>query len=258
MLTKEQLNELQCRIGYPFANAEYLKRALMHSSYVPGVGGDNERMEFLGDAVLELCVSEELFFRFPEMQEGKLTKSRASIVCESALCEAANTVKECRTPITVTGCDTPLPIMADRTLLERALLNLLANALQYTRDGNSITVSLKVQGNNAVITVADRGAGMLPQTLAQAAEPFFSAEPADDGGIRPGLGLGLIVAKLAAELHAGSLLLTGEHGEGTTAALTLPITPCESETLRSKSASYTADSFSGLYIELCRSCTLPH
>ena len=89
MLTKEQLNELQCRIGYPFANAEYLKRALMHSSYVPGVGGDNERMEFLGDAVLELCVSEELFFRFPEMQEGKLTKSRASIVCESALCEAA-------------------------------------------------------------------------------------------------------------------------------------------------------------------------
>jgi ribonuclease-3 len=89
MLSKEQLSELQRRIGHDFEKPEYLKRALMHSSYVPGIGGDNERMEFLGDAVLELCVSEELFFRFPKMQEGQLTKSRASIVCESALFEAA-------------------------------------------------------------------------------------------------------------------------------------------------------------------------
>ena len=92
MLTKEHLTELQDRIGYSFNNPEYLRRALMHSSYVPGTGGDNERMEFLGDAVLELCVSEELFFRFPNMQEGQLTKSRASIVCESALFEAAKGV----------------------------------------------------------------------------------------------------------------------------------------------------------------------
>lgn len=92
MLTKEHLTELQDRIGYSFGNPEYLRRALMHSSFVPGVGGDNERMEFLGDAVLELCVSEELFFRFPNMQEGQLTKSRASIVCESALFEAAKGV----------------------------------------------------------------------------------------------------------------------------------------------------------------------
>ena len=92
MLTKEHLTELQDRIGYSFGNPEYLRRALMHSSFVPGIGGDNERMEFLGDAVLELCVSEELFFRFPNMQEGQLTKSRASIVCESALFEAAKGV----------------------------------------------------------------------------------------------------------------------------------------------------------------------
>ena len=89
MLTTEHLTELQSRIGYSFENPDCLKRALMHSSYVPGTGGDNERMEFLGDAVLELCVSEELFLRFPKMQEGQLTKSRASIVCESALYDAA-------------------------------------------------------------------------------------------------------------------------------------------------------------------------
>ncbi|MBQ1820888.1 MAG: ribonuclease III [Clostridia bacterium] len=92
MLTKEHLTELQNRIGYVFSDAAKLKRALMHSSYVPGEGGDNERMEFLGDAVLELCVSEELFFRFPKMQEGELTKNRASIVCEDALFRAAKEI----------------------------------------------------------------------------------------------------------------------------------------------------------------------
>lgn len=92
MLTKEHLTELQNRIGYSFGNLDYLRHALMHSSYVPGVGGDNERMEFLGDAVLELCVSEELFFRFPKMQEGELTKNRASIVCENALFAAAKQI----------------------------------------------------------------------------------------------------------------------------------------------------------------------
>ncbi len=92
MLTKESLSELQNRIGYVFSDEVRLKRALMHSSYVPGDGGDNERMEFLGDAVLELCVSEELFFRFPKMQEGELTKNRASIVCEDALFRAAKAI----------------------------------------------------------------------------------------------------------------------------------------------------------------------
>lgn len=92
MLTREHLTELQNRIGYTFQKPELLRRALMHSSYVPGDGGDNERMEFLGDAVLELCVSEELFYRFPNMQEGELTKNRASIVCENALFSAAKEI----------------------------------------------------------------------------------------------------------------------------------------------------------------------
>ncbi|MBR0507779.1 MAG: ribonuclease III [Clostridia bacterium] len=92
MLTKEHLTELQNHLGYAFEKPAYLTRALMHSSYVPGEGGDNERMEFLGDAVLELCVSEELFFRFPKMQEGQLTRNRASIVCEDALYQAARKI----------------------------------------------------------------------------------------------------------------------------------------------------------------------
>jgi len=92
MLTKEHLLALQTRIGYTFQDPEHLRHALMHSSYTPGDGVDNERMEFLGDAVLELCVSEELYFRFPDMREGQMTKNRASIVCEPALFEAAQQI----------------------------------------------------------------------------------------------------------------------------------------------------------------------
>ena len=91
MLTKEHLHALEQRIGYTFTEPERLRRALTHSSY-SGEGKDNERMEFLGDAVLELCVSEELFFRFPDMKEGQMTRNRASVVCESALFEAAQQI----------------------------------------------------------------------------------------------------------------------------------------------------------------------
>ena len=93
MLTKEHLQSLMDRIGYDFREPETLRHALIHSSYAPGEGVDNERMEFLGDAVLELCVSEELYFRFPAMREGQMTKNRASIVCEDALFAAAQKIQ---------------------------------------------------------------------------------------------------------------------------------------------------------------------
>ncbi len=92
MLTKEHLHTLEQRIGYAFSDPALLKRALTHSSFATGDGRDNERMEFLGDAVLELCVSEELFFRFPSMKEGQMTRNRASVVCEAALFEAAQQI----------------------------------------------------------------------------------------------------------------------------------------------------------------------
>lgn len=87
---------LEQAIGYTFRDQGILRRALTHSSYVKKDKHtqplDNERMEFLGDAVLELCVSEELFGRFPDMREGQLSKARAGIVCENALAQAARAI----------------------------------------------------------------------------------------------------------------------------------------------------------------------
>ena len=78
---------LEERIGYQFKNKKYLRRALTHSSYSnesKEKPESNERMEFLGDAVLSLVVSNYIFHRF-HLDEGDLTKIRASMVCEKSL-----------------------------------------------------------------------------------------------------------------------------------------------------------------------------
>lgn len=79
--------------SYTFKNQELLEQALTHSSFLndnrQSAVSDNERLEFLGDAVLELIVSEFLYTKYPELSEGEMTKLRAAVVCEPSLAEAA-------------------------------------------------------------------------------------------------------------------------------------------------------------------------
>ena len=83
------LKEFEKNIVYSFKNEKLLKQALTHSSYANEKHmkkfSDNERLEFLGDAVLEVVSSEFLFKNYPKKTEGELTKLRASIVCEPTL-----------------------------------------------------------------------------------------------------------------------------------------------------------------------------
>ena len=83
---------LEETLQYAFSDRSLLETALTHTSFVKGDGkrqAHNERLEFLGDAVLELCVSEHLFRQRPELQEGAMTRHRARLVCEQALFGAA-------------------------------------------------------------------------------------------------------------------------------------------------------------------------
>ncbi len=86
-------NDLTEQLGYRFRDEALLERALTHSSYVNEQGRpyeeNNERLEFLGDAVLDLIVGEALLSRCPHEEEGVLSKTRAIIVCESALAQLA-------------------------------------------------------------------------------------------------------------------------------------------------------------------------
>src|ERR1700747_2599391 len=105
-MTHSENDQLQERLGYRFRNAGLLVTALTHSSAIPELraaaetaGGnpqeirDNERLEFLGDAVLDLLASEYLVGKFPDWSEGQLSRSRAYMVNAQALAEAARRLR---------------------------------------------------------------------------------------------------------------------------------------------------------------------
>lgn len=89
---KGELLALAQRLGVTFHDIGLLHTALVHTSYANEAQGrvpHNERLEFLGDAVLELASSTYLYTHFPSLPEGELTKTRASIVCSAALAKIA-------------------------------------------------------------------------------------------------------------------------------------------------------------------------
>jgi ribonuclease-3 len=91
-----ELKELQSKIGYRFKTLELLKNALMHTSYVNELGLEksmsNQRLEYLGDAVIELAVTNIIFDMLPGADEGQLTSLRAELVCTSGLSRVANDI----------------------------------------------------------------------------------------------------------------------------------------------------------------------
>jgi len=92
-----EIAELESLLGHQFSDPRWLLQALMHSSRLPERAADepaesNEKLEFLGDAVLELVVSEELVREFPEWSEGQLSKSRARLVNATAISLSAQRI----------------------------------------------------------------------------------------------------------------------------------------------------------------------
>ena len=89
------MNPLEARIGYKFRNSLLLAEALTHSSISlerKDYPFDNQRLEFLGDAVLQVVITEELFHKFPDFTEGQLTKIRTRLVSRTALKVHASTL----------------------------------------------------------------------------------------------------------------------------------------------------------------------
>jgi ribonuclease-3 len=87
------LEAIEAKLGYRFIDRAHLQKALVHRSHIHVTGSNrreaNERLEFLGDAVLGLIVNEYLYRRFPNREEGDLTKMKSLLVCGTRLCEMA-------------------------------------------------------------------------------------------------------------------------------------------------------------------------
>ena len=85
-----EITKLEKEIGYEFKNKQLLETALTHTSYAyEKKKKSNEKLEFLGDSILEFVSSEYIFHKYPSLKEGEMTKVRASVVCEKSLHEIA-------------------------------------------------------------------------------------------------------------------------------------------------------------------------
>ena len=88
------MKSLEENIGYTFKNKELLKRALTHTSYAYEKGvQSNEKLEFLGDSILEFISSIYIYQNYPTLKEGEMTKVRATVVCEDSLYKIATRLK---------------------------------------------------------------------------------------------------------------------------------------------------------------------
>ena len=114
-----------------------------------------------------------------------------------------------------------IPILADRRAMKQIAVNLLSNAVKFTPDGGKITVRSRVIDNSVVLTIADSGIGIAPQSLVKLGRPFEQVESQLTKSYH-GSGLGLAIAKSLANLHGGSMKLRSKLGAGTIVCVTLP------------------------------------
>lgn len=154
------LEQLQEKINYTFQNIVYLQTAVTHSSYAHEMNSRNtqesvaynERLEFLGDSVLSIVVSEYLFTNFLENPEGELTKMRADVVCERALSKYAD---------------------------EIGLGNYLRLGHGEEKNGGRLRRSILADAFEAVLAAMYLDSGMNKAVIAQFLLPFVKAEIAD-------------------------------------------------------------------------------
>jgi signal transduction histidine kinase len=116
-----------------------------------------------------------------------------------------------------------LQVNGDRDRLKQVLLNLAANAIQYTPQDGDVFISLAKAGDQARIIVRDTGPGIPSEDLPHIFERFYRAEKSRTRSRTSGFGLGLSIAKWIVEHHNGRIEVESKEGKGTTFAIWLPI-----------------------------------
>ena len=112
--------------------------------------------------------------------------------------------------------------MVDRDQMDRALVNLLTNAVKFTPAGGTVSLEARSQGNDLVFVVADTGLGIPENEQGRLFTRFFRSSVATRMAIQ-GTGLGLVIVKQIVEEHGGGISITSTPAVGTTVTVTIPV-----------------------------------
>ena len=109
----------------------------------------------------------------------------------------------------------------DLSKMEFAISNIILNSLKYTREGNAIDVTLSKLGDNAILSISDKGAGIPKDVLKKVGTPYFSYSHREK--FDAGFGIGLYIAKKYVAAHSGIFSIQSEEGDGTTVTISIPL-----------------------------------
>lgn len=144
-------------------------------------------------------------------------------IAQEAVAENSNAASVKNITVQVTADDSAV-VRADRRMVTTALSNLVENAIQYSRSGTRVGVSVQVVGDNAVVLVADQGVGIRPENIDRVFERFYRE---DISRSREGSGLGLSIVKHTASVHQGTVSVSSRLGIGSTFRFEIPVARSE-------------------------------
>ncbi len=150
-------------------------------------------------------------------------------------------------------------IKGNNMLLTVGLLNLLLNSLDYRKEDNvEVSVSLKKENGRCILVYRDNSIGIKPHIAQDIFNPFFTANPFDDGEHSSNMGIGLYIAQQAIKHAGGTILLQTEFSEGVSYIISIPDKTADGENiLRSRSSELLLNRYSDVFIQLCEYCNLP-
>lgn len=162
-----------------------------------------------------------------QAETGQLPLSLGPVELDTLLLEATQQMRTLageRVVIHIDEID-QVPMIGDQDRLKQVIVNLVANAIQYMPGGGQVTITLRKDNQQAVLTVKDTGPGISPADLPHIFERFYRAERSRKRNESSGFGLGLSIASWIVRRHGGKIEVESQEGVGTTFTVRLPLVP---------------------------------
>jgi len=166
----------------------------------------------------------EELLQFSKLESGEINGQKQVVKLQAILkhiCNDAGFEGRARNLVVSLKADEEVAVTGNQQLIERAIENILRNALKYSPDGGNVSVELTRTGNQATISVSDQGPGIPHDELQKVFSPFYCLSE-DRNPQKGGIGLGLAIAERAIRLHQGQITLNNRPEGGLTATISLP------------------------------------